>query len=59
MNKKAEELKLKNTHFITPHGLDEKTKNYSTAYDMALLMRYANSYSKFRKITGCKKHIVK
>lgn len=31
-----------------------KNKNYSTAYDMALLMRYANSDPTFRKITGCK-----
>ncbi len=59
MNKKAKEIGMKNTVFSNPHGLDEKNKNYSTAYDMALLMRYANSYKKFREITGCKKHIVK
>ena len=59
MNDKAKKIGMKNTSFSNPHGLDEKTKNYSTAYDMALLMRYANSYSTFRKITGCKKHTVK
>ena len=59
MNDKAKQIGMKNTSFSNPHGLDEKTKNYSTAYDMALLMRYANSYSTFRKITGCKKHTVK
>ena len=59
MNKKAKQIGMKNTIITNPHGLDEKTKNYSTAYDMALLMRYANSYDDFRKITGCKKHIVK
>ena len=59
MNDKAKQIGMKNTTFSNPHGLDEKTKNYSTAYDMALLMRYANSYSTFRKITGCKKHTVK
>ena len=59
MNKKAKQIGMKNTTFSNPHGLDEKTKNYSTAYDMALLMRYANSDPTFRKITGCKKHIVK
>ena len=59
MNEKAKEIGMKNTIFSNPHGLDEKTKNYSTAYDMALLMRYANSNSLFKKIVGCKKHIVK
>lgn len=59
MNNKAKQIGMKNTIFKNPHGLDEKTKNYSTAYDMALLMRYANSYKEFRKITGCKKHTVK
>lgn len=59
MNEKAKEIGMKNTIFANPHGLDEKTQNYSTAYDMAILMRYANSYSMFRKITGCKKHTVK
>lgn len=59
MNALAKQIGMNNTVFSNPHGLDEKTKNYSTAYDMALLMRYANSIEEFRKITGCKKHIVK
>lgn len=59
MNEKAKEIGMENTIFKNPHGLDEKTQNYSTAYDMALLMRYANSDPTFRKITGCKKHTVK
>lgn len=59
MNEKAKEIGMKNTVFTNPHGLDEKTQNYSTAYDMALLMRYANSDSTFRKITGCKNYTVK
>ncbi len=59
MNEKAKKIGMKNTIFLNPHGLDEKTENYSTAYDMALLMRYANSIPLFKKITGCKKHTVK
>ncbi len=59
MNEKAKKIGMKNTTFLNPHGLDEKTKNYSTAYDMALLMRYANGDPTFRKITGCKKYTVK
>ncbi len=59
MNKKAKQIGMKNTTFANPHGLDEKNQNYSTAYDMALLMRYANSDKTFRTITSCKKHTVK
>lgn len=58
MNKKAKQIGMKNTTFANPHGLDEKTQNYSTAYDMALLMRYANSFPEFKKIVGTKKHTV-
>ena len=56
MNKKAEEIGMSNTIFNNPHGLDEKTANYSSAYDMALLMRYANSLEKFKEISGTKKY---
>jgi D-alanyl-D-alanine carboxypeptidase len=40
MNTKAKNLGMKNTNFINPHGLDEKTSNVSTAYDMAILTKY-------------------
>lgn len=36
MNKKAKELGLKNTNFVTPSGLDDEN-HYTTAYDLALL----------------------
>ena len=36
MNSKAELLGLENTHFITPHGLDEDG-HYTTAYELAVL----------------------
>ncbi|WP_405027693.1 D-alanyl-D-alanine carboxypeptidase family protein [Lentibacillus songyuanensis] len=51
MNEKASWLGMTNSHFDNPHGLDSKT-HYSTAYDMALLMRYAMNNSEFREITG-------
>ncbi|TSC64225.1 MAG: D-alanyl-D-alanine carboxypeptidase [Microgenomates group bacterium Gr01-1014_93] len=42
MNDKAAQLGMKNTKFINPTGLDEDGENsYSTAYDMAILARYA------------------
>ena len=40
MNKTAEELGLKNTHFVTPHGLDDN-EHYTTAYELAVLTDYA------------------
>ena len=41
MNKKAEELELKDTHFVTPHGLDEE-EHYTTAYELAKIVRTTN-----------------
>ena len=59
MNKKAIELGMNNTIFKNPHGLDEDTQNYSTPYDMALLMKYAYSLQDFVEISGTKKWTVK
>jgi len=36
MNARAQELGMRDTHFVTPSGLDDP-EHYSTAYDMALL----------------------
>ncbi len=36
MNERAAQIGMKNTHFVTPSGLDD-AEHYSTAYDMALL----------------------
>ncbi len=41
MNQKAEEIGMSHTHFANPHGLDDSKDHYSTAYDMAVLTRYA------------------
>lgn len=59
MNDKAIEIGMKNTIFKNPHGLDETEENYSTAYDMALLMSYANNLYEFREIDSTKKIVVK
>jgi serine-type D-Ala-D-Ala carboxypeptidase (penicillin-binding protein 5/6) len=55
MNEKAKWLGMDNTHFDNPHGLDSET-HYSSAYDMALLMRYAMQNKEFQKITGTKSY---
>jgi D-alanyl-D-alanine carboxypeptidase (penicillin-binding protein 5/6) len=50
MNKKAHELGCINTHFSDAHGLYEK-ENYSCAYDMYLISRYAyDKLPEFMKI---------
>lgn len=54
MNEKAKEIGMKDTIFENSHGLDEENKNYSTAYDMALLMKYALSLYDFRVISSTK-----
>ncbi len=59
MNEKAKELGMTNTIFSNPHGLDEETKNYSTAKDMAILTSYAYSNKTYRKITGTETYSVK
>lgn len=53
MNKKARELKLTNTHFVTPHGLD-KDEHYTTAYELAKLANYALNNKKFATIVNTK-----
>lgn len=56
MNQKAEEIGMKNTHFANPHGLDDHENHLSTAYDMALLTRYAMNNEVYKKISGTKVH---
>ena len=51
MNKKAKELNLKNTNFVTPHGLDAPN-HYTTTYDLAILTDYALENKIFSKIVG-------
>ena len=53
MNEKADKLGMKDTHFVTPSGLDDE-EHYSTAYDMALLCSYAMKNGKFRDIVSQK-----
>ena len=54
MNRKAKFIGMNNTVFNNPHGLDEVTQNYSTAYDMALLSCYANKIDFYRQVTKTK-----
>lgn len=53
MNQRAEQIGMKNTHFVTPSGLDDDN-HYSTAIDMAILMSYALENEEFAKLTSQK-----
>jgi D-alanyl-D-alanine carboxypeptidase len=56
MNKKATDLGLKNTTFHNPNGLDDEEGNYSTAYDMAIIMSEAMKYNEFKEIVSTNKY---
>lgn len=53
MNEKAAELGLTNTHFVTPHGLDD-ANHYTTALELAKLTDYAMENETFARIVGTK-----
>lgn len=49
MNEKAKEIGVKNSNFVNPHGLTVE-KHYTTAYDLALISKYAMQNAKFREL---------
>ncbi len=57
MNRKAVEVGAVNTHFANPHGLDNE-RHYSTAYDLAVITRYAMRNPKFAEIVALREQKV-
>lgn len=56
MNNKIKELGLKNTHFVTPNGLDSGiSDHYTSAYDLSVITRAAYKNSWIKKTMGTKK----
>jgi D-alanyl-D-alanine carboxypeptidase (penicillin-binding protein 5/6) len=53
MNEKAHALRLTHTHFRSPSGLLDRD-NYSTAWDLAALTRYALWNPRFREVVRTK-----
>ncbi len=53
MNNKVAELGLKNTHFTNPSGQHDEN-HYSTAYDLAILMKYCMKNPTFRSLSNLK-----
>ncbi len=59
MNEKAKEIGAYDTHFVTPSGLDIGIDDhYTTAYDLALITRYAFRYPKFAEIVSTKEKTI-
>lgn len=52
MNEKGRYIGMEQTSFQNPSGLDETTFNLSTAYDMALVQRYAMNNPIYREISA-------
>lgn len=52
MNKKAEDLGLTDTHFTNPTGLEGEGRQYSSAYDLLAVTRYALQNRGFAKIVA-------
>lgn len=57
MNDKAKELELYNTHFVTPHGLDDPD-HYTTAFELAKITDYALNNEVILKIVGTKQYTI-
>lgn len=55
MNEKAKQLELADTHFCNSTGLHEDN-HYSTAEDMAKLLRYALQNDVFREVFSCESY---
>ena len=57
MNKKVSELGLTNTNFTNPSGIHDEN-HYTTAYDLAIMMKYCMKNSNFRIFAGLKHCII-
>ena len=55
MNRKAQALGLKNTHFVNAYGLPAQG-HYTSAYDLAVISREALNYPLVRKLTSMKEY---
>ncbi|TDA64009.1 MAG: D-alanyl-D-alanine carboxypeptidase [Clostridia bacterium] len=57
MNAKAKEIGAGDTHYANPHGLPDP-EHYSSAYDLALLSRYALQMPAFREIVQTRERVI-
>ena len=57
MNNKCSELGLSNSHFVTPHGLDDD-EHYTTAYELAKITDYALKNKTFMGLVSTKNYTI-
>lgn len=57
MNQKAAELGANDSNFVNSNGLHDKN-HYTSAYDMALLTRWALTVDGFREVFGAEKYTI-
>ena len=57
MNDKAKELKLENTHYVNPTGLDDEN-HYSTVKDVLTVFKYALKNEEFKKMISTKRYTI-
>lgn len=57
MNETAVRAGAKNSNFVNAHGLSDDN-HYTTAYDMAMICRYALKNETFRKVFGTYKYVM-
>jgi D-alanyl-D-alanine carboxypeptidase (penicillin-binding protein 5/6) len=55
MNERAQIMGMRDTSFTNPHGLDD-ANHYSSAYDMAVLARFAMQNVRFRELARAQAH---
>ena len=57
MNEKSKELKLENTHYVNPTGLDDPN-HYSTAKDVFTVFKYALNNNDFKEIVTKRRYTI-
>lgn len=57
MNAKARSIGCRDTHFVTPNGLNDPN-HYSSAYDLCLIARYALRYPVFDEAVRTRKYLL-
>lgn len=57
MNAKAEAIGARDSHFVNPHGLPAKGQ-YTTAYDLSLMLRYAISKPEFNRVAETREYVI-
>ncbi|KPN95226.1 D-alanyl-D-alanine carboxypeptidase family protein [Lysinibacillus sp. ZYM-1] len=58
MNEKAQQLGMKNTHFMNTTGLHHR-EHYTTVKDMSLLLQYALTNNEFRNVYTAERYSIK